>query len=65
MSDKKSRVCERCFAPVPLTESFCPECGTALVDKADGSDAAVVQAAQSHIDTTRNERARGFLIAVL
>jgi tetratricopeptide (TPR) repeat protein len=42
-SDKKSRLCERCFANVPPTEEFCPECGAAIAHEgaSEGSDAAV------------------------
>jgi hypothetical protein len=42
-TDKKSRLCERCFANVPATEAFCPECGAAMSHDtgAEGSDSAV------------------------
>lgn len=42
-TDKKKRLCERCFANVPQTEAFCPECGAAMShDSTDvGSDSAV------------------------
>jgi hypothetical protein len=42
-TDKKSRLCERCFANVPATEAFCPECGAAMSHDtgAEGSDSVV------------------------
>lgn len=43
VSDKKSKLCERCFASVPATEAFCPECGAAMshATGAEGSDSVV------------------------
>jgi len=42
-TDKKIRLCERCFANVPVTEAFCPECGAAMSHDtgSEGSDTAV------------------------
>lgn len=42
-SDKKTRLCERCFANVPADAATCPECGAQMKTDAsmDGTDAAI------------------------
>ncbi len=43
-SERKFNICDRCFASVPVSQPFCPECGAPIVTEeahAEGSDSAV------------------------
>lgn len=42
--ERKFNICDRCFASVPVSQPFCPECGAPIVTEehhAEGSDSAV------------------------
>lgn len=42
--ERKFNICDRCFASVPISQPFCPECGAPIVTEehhAEGSDSAV------------------------
>ena len=44
VSERKFNICDRCFASVPVSQVFCPECGAPIVNEehnTEGSDSAV------------------------